>query len=74
MAMIRHPLTLAEYRRRADGLVDVALKNGTVGVFDRQGQWISGRVRIADPALCYWVAVAPETAPSVMLSGLEKST
>jgi hypothetical protein len=62
--MIRHPLTKAEYRKRDDGLVAVTGIDGVVGIFDRDGRWISGQRRDADAALCFWVASGiPSSVP-----------
>lgn len=38
-----------------DGLVHVDL-NGTTGVFDHQGRWVSGALTHADPHMCLWLA------------------
>jgi hypothetical protein len=56
MVMIRHPLNQAEYRKQPDGHVAVTWSDGSSGVFDRDGNWVAGSKRTADPALCLWVA------------------
>lgn len=56
MAMMRHPLSNAEYHSLKDGTVRVIGADGVEGVFSRQGVWISGARRSADSALCQWVA------------------
>lgn len=76
MAMIRHPLTRAEYLRLEDGHVQVTGPDGVWGIFDRQGNWVDGKRRLADRALCYWVARAPEVKPpargiSIRLNSIE---
>jgi hypothetical protein len=43
----RHPLSGALYDVRDDGLVEVV---------DRDGHWVSGELRWADPHLCGWLA------------------
>ena len=62
MVMIRHPLTKAAYRRCDDGLVSVTGIDGVVGIFDRNGHWISGQRRDADAALCLWVAAGVQSS------------
>lgn len=56
MVMLRHPLSGTEYHRNEDGTVRVVGSNGVEGHFTRQGIWISGARRTADPAMCQWVA------------------
>jgi hypothetical protein len=51
---IRHPFTGALYEPLADETVMVSLE-GESGIFERNGQWISGEIREADPHLCGWV-------------------
>ena len=53
---IQHPLTRLKYERLDDGTVKVSDKNGRSGVFDRNGVWISGERKSADPLMCVWVA------------------
>lgn len=65
MPSLTHPILKGNYRRRDDGLVEVTAPDGTVGVFDKDGNWVEGKLRIADPALCYWIAkVSGATRPS----------
>lgn len=56
MVMCRHPLSGTEYYRNSDGTVRVVGRNGVDGIFGRDGAWLSGERRTADPALCKWVA------------------
>lgn len=58
MAMLRHPLSKTEYHRNDDNTVRVVGKNGVEGTFTREGVWLFGERRTADPALCQWVADA----------------
>lgn len=53
---IQHPLTRLKYERLDDGTVKVSDKNGRSGIFDRNGVWISGERKSADPLMCVWVA------------------
>lgn len=55
MPKIRHPLSGSVYDMADDGLV-VVEKDGQTGRFDRDGNWISGDIRTADPELCRWVS------------------
>lgn len=52
----QHPLSRAVYDVIDDGLVEVTDPDGSVGVFDADGQWIKGELRHADPQLCGWLA------------------
>lgn len=56
MPAMKHPILKGDYRRREDGLVEVTAPDGTSGVFDRDGNWVEGKLRVADAALCYWIA------------------
>jgi len=58
MAMIRHPLSGAEYHRLDNNKVRVVGRNGVDGVFTRAGDWVSGEKRSADPGMCRYVAAA----------------
>ena len=55
MPKIRHPLSGSVYDIGDDGLVLVE-KDGRTGRFDRDGNWIDGEIRTADPELCRWIA------------------
>ena len=55
MPRMKHPLSGTEYERLEDGTVRVCGK-GQEGIFDAQGNWISGERRTADPGLCSWVS------------------
>jgi hypothetical protein len=54
---IRHPFTRALYEPDGSGGVRVT-KDGTVGRFQRDGRWIEGELREADPELCLWLTAA----------------
>lgn len=55
MPRFKHPLSGTVYERLEDGTVQVT-GNGSEGIFDKYGNWISGERRTADPGLCIWVA------------------
>lgn len=55
MPKLRHPLSGSVYDLGDDGLV-VVESNGRTGRFDRDGTWISGELRTADPELCRWIS------------------
>jgi len=55
MPTIRHPLSGAIYDLDDAGLV-VVEKQGRVGRFQRDGTWVSGELRVADPELCRWIS------------------
>ena len=55
MPKIRHPLSGYVYDLGEDGLI-VVEKNGATGRFDREGNWVSGDIRTADPELCRWIS------------------
>ena len=42
MRTIRHPLSGAAYDLQDDGTVKVVAKDGSVGIFDKHGNWQSG--------------------------------
>jgi hypothetical protein len=73
MAMVRHPVTKAEYARRDDGTVVVTGIDGVSGVFDRHGFWIEGKRRSADAALCFWVSCATGSKAAGTLSATSNS-
>lgn len=75
MVMLRHPVTKAEYLRRDDGLIQVTGLDGVSGIFDRNGRWIEGKRRSADPALCLWVASAKDStrSPTIVSAPTEKT-
>ena len=52
---IRHPFTRALYEPDGSGGVRVT-KDGVVGHFARDGHWIAGELREADPELCIWLS------------------
>ena len=51
---VRHPFSGALYERDGEGAVKVTLGH-RIGRFTREGRWISGELREADPQLCNWV-------------------
>jgi hypothetical protein len=51
----RHPFTHALYERDGEGNILVTETDGRWGRFRKNGQWIEGEVREADPHLCGWV-------------------
>jgi len=75
MPKIRHALSGAVYDIESAGRVIVD-KDGVIGHFDREGNWLSGELRVADPELCRWIsdprlpnrhrqALAQSAAPTV---------
>jgi len=54
-ASIRHPFGGARYTLLDDGNVQVAGDAGS-GIFRRDGRWVSGSLREADPQMCLWIA------------------
>lgn len=52
----RHALSGALYSVRDDGNLDVTARDGTVGLFTPNGDWIGGELTHADPHLCGWLA------------------
>ncbi len=55
MLGIHHPFTGALYERGEDGTI-VVTDGDRRGVFARDGRWIDGDIREADPHLCGWIA------------------
>ena len=51
MRTIKHPLSGAVYDLEADGTIRVQAKDGRVGTFDKNGKWLDGDVKQADPHL-----------------------
>jgi len=56
MRGIRHPYSHALYEPTEDDLVQVTAADGRTGRFRRDGVWIDGELREADPHLCGWIA------------------
>lgn len=55
----RHPFTNALYELQPDGTILVT--EGTrQGRFRKDGRWIAGELREADPQLCVWVGNNPD--------------
>lgn len=65
---LEHPFTGAVYSGLADGLVEVT-REGRAGVFDMQGSWVSGELRVADPELIRWVGSHGYTPASRHVAG-----
>jgi len=55
MRTIKHPLSGAVYDLEADGTIRVQAKDGRIGKIDKNGVWLDGDVRQADPHLCLWI-------------------
>lgn len=70
MASVNHPFdpeTL--YELDQDG--NIRLSNGnSVGIFNTQGQHLSGDIREADPQMCVWVGNNPDPAGQLAPSRL----
>ena len=58
MRRLSHPLTGWTYEWADDGIGPVAVtdRDGAQGRFDRDGRWIAGRLFVADPEMCRWIA------------------
>ena len=56
MLGIRHPFSGALHERDGEGNVLVTATDETWGRFTKQGRWLEGELREADPHLCGWVA------------------
>jgi hypothetical protein len=52
---IRHPFTRALYESDGEGGVRVT-RDGVEGRFTRDGRWLDGELREADPELCLWLS------------------
>jgi 3-oxoacyl-[acyl-carrier protein] reductase len=59
---LRHPLTGDTYTRRDDDTVQVEASDGRSGFFTRQGVWIRGALREADPHMT-GIVCAPDMRP-----------
>lgn len=57
MRKIQHALSRAVYEWAPDdhGPVLVTDRDGRQGRFDRDGTWVAGDLRRADPELCRWI-------------------
>ena len=55
---LKHPFGGALYIATPDGSVRVE-HDGRWGLFKRDGQWIEGEIRDADPHFCGWVGADP---------------
>jgi hypothetical protein len=58
MRKIQHALSGSVYEYAEDDLGPVMVTDpqGAQGRFDRNGRWVTGEVRRADPELCRWIA------------------
>ncbi len=54
MQGMRHALTGALYEVTEEGLIRVTY-DGETGEFRKDGTWVRGDLRIADPQLCGWL-------------------
>lgn len=72
MASLYHPFeTDVLYQCDEDG--NIRLTNGnSVGIFTREGVYLSGDIKHADPQLCVWVGNNPN--PETMFQRAGKST
>ncbi len=52
---INHPFDGSLYELMDDGTIKIT-DGKRQGLFQRDGQWISGEIRQADPQLCVWIA------------------
>ena len=64
---LRHPLSGAIYELDDQGRVMVTSEVSS-GVFTRDGEWISGDLRIVDPEVCRWVASGANPSPRLKSS------
>ena len=55
---IKHPFTAAIYELQPDGTV-LNTDGDSQGLFKRDGRWISGELREADPQMCVWISNQP---------------
>lgn len=67
MRQLRHPLSGAIYEEADSGTVKVT-KGDLSGVFARNGQWLGGELRTADPEMCRWVASGANPSPRLRSS------
>lgn len=67
MRQLKHPLSGAIYELDADGNVMVT-RSGTVGLFTRDGEWLRGEIRHADPELCRWIKSGDTDNPRLKAS------
>jgi hypothetical protein len=60
---IEHALSRAVYEWAPDdrGPVMVTERDGRQGRFDRDGRWVDGELRSADPELCRWIVSGGKT-------------
>ncbi len=68
---IRHPFTRALYEPDGEGGVRVT-HGSAVGRFGRDGRWVEGELREADPELCLWIT-AKRPAKHHRLSSVDDS-
>jgi len=58
----QHALSRAIYEVTDGGNVEVTATNGTQGLFNADGEYLSGDLHHADPHLCGWLA-GPQLPP-----------
>jgi hypothetical protein len=61
---MKHPLTGAIYELCDDG-VQVTRADGSGGVFDSAGHWLSGEKFAVDKHMCEWIGDGPREAEDV---------
>lgn len=64
MRKIQHALSRSVYEWAADDLGPVLVtdQDGREGRFDRDGRWVAGAIRSADPELCRWIVSGGRSA------------
>ena len=55
MKGMHHPFTHAKYEQDGKGNVIVTQQDGISGLFAKDGKWIEGQLKQADPHFCGWV-------------------
>ncbi len=67
MRRLKHPLSVATYEIDDEGTVLVT-RAGISGTFTRNGEWLHGDLRHADPELCRWVTSGNHPSPRLKAS------
>ncbi len=67
MRQLKHPLSGATYEEDGEGNI-VVTRSGVVGVFNRNGEWVRGELRQADPELCRWIKSGDTPNPRLRAS------
>ncbi len=60
---LEHPISGTVYASCGDGDVEVT-KDGVTGLFDMQGRWVSGELKVADAEMVRWVGTDGYTVAS----------